>query len=346
MKRKTVEAPCPNCGTPVILRLPRGAEEGEFSVDCQDCSEEIDLEVSMTSTGKERIRINGRLYRPPKPHLETVTVKEKKRPPKIEIEEEEEEKWGPEYSRRLNFAFWTLIVIGILGIASSIATVTGSFTIRDLEEQSSNNTINLNMWVIDSETGRSIEGANVILRADGYAVNGTSNNEGLVVFKEVRSDKLSMEIRHDDYKTSAGTVWISKGTPNVLDVPMERGSPSETVEAPLTTFESKKYSSGLTNITAVIMFLSSGTAFIAAFFVRARDFFSLAVISSFLSIFSFGFLIGSVLALIVLIIVINSYRGFSHHYELRMILEQQGREDIKKFFTDRIPQPPRLPPAK
>jgi hypothetical protein len=157
---------------------------------------------------------------------------------------------------------------------------------------------------------------------------------------------MDMEIRHEDYKTSTGAIWISKGSPNVLDVPMEKGSPSETVEAPLTTLESKKYTSGLTNIAAVIMFLSSIMAFVAAFFVRARDFFTLTVTSAFLSIFSFGFLIGSILALITLIIIINSYKGFSHHYELRMILEEQGREDLKNFFTRQISQPPQLPPAR
>jgi hypothetical protein len=157
---------------------------------------------------------------------------------------------------------------------------------------------------------------------------------------------MEMEIRHEDYKTSTGTIWISKGSPNVLDVPMEKGAPSEIVEAPLTTLESKKYSSGLTNITAVIMFLASIMAFVAAFFVRVRDFFTLAVTSAFLSIFSFGFLIGSFLALITLIIIINSYKGFSHHYELRMILEEQGREDLKSFFTNQMSHLPQLPPAK
>lgn len=350
MKRKTVEAPCPNCGMPVILRLPKGAEEGDFSVDCQDCSEAIDLEVSLTPNGKERIRINGRLYRPPKPPLEKVTVKEKRRiPHKVvmeEVREDKEEKWGPDYHRRITISFWVLIVIGVLGIASSIATVTSSFTIRDLEEQSPNESVTFSVWVFDSENGRSIEGAGVILHSDGYSINGTSNNEGLVVLKNVRSGKLEMEIRHEEYKTSTGTIWISKGSPNVLDVPMEKGSPSEIVEIPLTTLESKKYSSGLTNITAIIMFLSSMTAFVAAFFVRVRDFFTLAVISAFLSIFSFGFLIGSILALIILIVIINSYRGFSHNYELRMILEEQGREDLKKFFTEQVGQFPQLPPAK
>jgi hypothetical protein len=346
MKRKMVEAPCPNCGTSVILRLPKGAQEGDFSVNCQDCDEIIDLEITVTPSGRDRIRINGRLLRPHKTHLEPVILKETRKSSKVKIEEDKEEKWGPDYHRRITIAFWILIVVGILGIASSIATVTSSFTIKDLEEQSPNDTVTFSLWVFDSETGRSIEGAEVLLHSEGYRLNGTSNNQGLIVIKNVRSGEMEMEISCDDHKTSTGTIWISKGTPNVLDVPMEKGAPSETVEAPITTLESKRYSPGLTNITAVIMFLASIMAFVAAFFMRARDFFTLTVISAFLSIFSFGFLIGSILALIVLIILINSYKGFSHHYELRMILEEQGREDLKNFFTSQISSPPQLPPAK
>ncbi len=265
---------------------------------------------------------------------------------KVEVKVEKEERWGTDYHRRMMIAFWVLIIIGVLGIASSIATVTNSFTIKDLEEQSPNNTVSFAVWVFDSETGRSIEGASVNLRSGGYNISAVSNNEGLAALKSVRAGDLDMEIRHGEYKTSTGTIWISKGSPNVLDVPMEKGLPSQYVEAPLTPLEPKEYTRGLTNLAAIVMFLSSMTAFFAAFFVKVRDFFTLAVILSFFTIFSFGFLIGSILSLVAIVLIINSYEGFSHNYDLRMILEQQGREDLKNFFKGERKAPMQLPPAK
>ncbi|MGA1873059.1 MAG: hypothetical protein ACMUHY_05250 [Thermoplasmatota archaeon] len=344
-----MEASCPSCGTQVILRLPRGAQEGAFSVNCQDCGQNIDLEIMVSRSGKERIRINGKVFSPPSVEpSEPSTGKRGKVLVATEVEDDGdvEVRWGPDYSTRIRIAFFLLIIVGILGIASSIATVTSSFTIRDLEEQSPNDTVTFSVWVLDAATGRSLEGVDVSLRDGSYYVNGSTDNEGLVVLRNVRTGSLDMVLHHPEYKTTKGSVYISKGTPNVLDVPMERGSPSETAEAPLTTLEARTYSPELTNIMAIVMFLSSISAFISAFFVRSREFFTLAVIMAFLSIFSFGFLIGTLLSLAAVIIVINSYRGFFHNYELRMLLEEQGREDLKQFFMMQRPQPPQLPPVR
>ncbi|MBN1539878.1 MAG: carboxypeptidase regulatory-like domain-containing protein [Candidatus Thermoplasmatota archaeon] len=346
LKRRTIEAPCPGCGTPVILRLPDGADEGSFSVECQDCDELIDLDIKRTPDGGERILMNGRVLErsPPEDAPERMTGR-KKASAKPEIIKDGAT-WGADYSRRMVVAFWILVIVGILGLASSVTTVTNSFTIKDLEEQSPNDTVTFSVWVFDSDTGRPIPGASIAITDGSYYANGTSDSEGLIVLDNVRTGQFQMFIHHHDYKTTKGDIFISKGTPNVLDVPMEIGNPSQTAEAPLVPIGSRTYSPGLTNIMALLMFMSSVSAFISAFFVRMREFFTLAVISAFLSIFSFGFLLGSILSLAAIIIVINSYRGFYHNYELRMLLEEKGREDIRNLFTNRDQIPPRLPPAR
>jgi len=332
----------------VILRLPKDSQEGTFSVNCQDCDHPIEVDVRITPSGRERIRIDGKPLTSTLPKKTAVILEpSKKKEIVVAMEGQEEEvTWGSDYNRRIKAAFWILLIVGVLGIASSIATVTSSFTIKDLEEQSPNDTVTFSVWVFDSTSGRSIQGVDVSLRDGTYYVNGTTDNEGLVVLHNVRTGDLEMVLHHPDYKTSSGSVFISRGTPNVLDVPMEEGNPSESVGAPLTTLESRTYSGELTNIMALVMFLSSILALISAFFVRSREFFTLAVISAFLSIFSFGFLVGTVLSLIAIILVINSYRGFTHNYQLRMVLEEQGREDLKNFFMGHRAPPPQLPPAK
>ncbi|MBN1390153.1 MAG: carboxypeptidase regulatory-like domain-containing protein [Candidatus Thermoplasmatota archaeon] len=345
MKRRTIEAPCPGCGTHIILRLPGGAQEGVFSVECQDCGDSIDLEIRSTVDGEETITMNGKVLE----HTPQRRASEMTFDRDVTLGSDPHDdvgSWGPDYSRRIRSAFWILIIVGILGLASSIATVTSSFTIKDLEEQSPNDTVTFSVWVFDSTTGRSVGGVEVKLTDGTYYVNGTSDNEGLVVFRNVRTGNFEMLLHHPQYKSTRGDVHISKGTPNVLDVPMETGNPSDTAETPLRSIGSKQYSPELTNIMAILMFLSSLSAFISAFFVRMRDFFTLAVTSAFLSIFSFGFLLGTLLSMVAIIIVIFSYRGFYHQYELRMLLESKGREDLRNLFTGDTGTQPRLPPAR
>lgn len=315
-------------------------------MECQDCDERIDLDIKRTSEGGERILINGKVLErsPPEDTPERVTGRKGNSERMEPIGDESS--WGADYSRRMVIAFWILVIVGILGLASSVATVMSSFTIKDLEEQSPNDTVTFSVWVFDSTTGRPIQGANIGITDGSYYVNGTSDSEGLIVLENVRTGTFQMFLHHPDYKTIKGEIFVSKGTPNVLDVPMETGNPSQTAEASLVPIRSRTYSPELTNIMAVVMFMSSVSAFISAFFVRMREFFMLAVISAFLSIFSFGFLLGSILSLVAIILVINSYRGFYHNYELRMLLEEKGREDLKNLFTNRDQVQPRLPPAR
>lgn len=334
-----MEAPCPNCDSPLLLRLPKGVEEGTFSVDCQDCGRSIEVDIEITARGKDRIRINGKVFR----------GSGMSSPGKVEVREEAvlaEEKKIPDYGRRTRIAFYMFLIVCMLGVVSSIVTVTSSFTIKDLEEQSPNETSTFSLWVIDSETGRSIKGVDATLTSGGYSISGTTDQGGLVVFTDVRTGVMEVELYHPDYRTTQGEVVISKGSPNVLDVPMVGGSPSDIEPLALEQFKSPTYSSQLTSITGLVMFLSSLFALVAAFFVRSREFFTLTVIAGFLTLFSFGFLIGTVLAIAALIMVITSYRGFSHNYQLMMLLEEQGREDLKNFFIGQRGPPPGLPPAR
>ncbi len=270
----------------------------------------------------------------------------RKRSKKLEVViEEEDKKRTPNYTKRTRIALWFLVIAGVLGLISSVATVTNSFTIKDLEEQSPNDLATFSVWVLDSETGRSLDGVSISLSSGSYYVNSTTDSEGLAVMNNVRTGVLEIEISHPGYKTVRGEAVISKGSPNVLDIPMEKGPTSDEVSLPLTQLRTPKYTSGLTSITAVIMFLASLMAFVSAFFLRAKEFFSLSVITAFLPIFSFGFIIGSLFSLAAVVLIINSYGGFSHNYDLKMILEQQGREDLKNFFRGERRAPLGLPPV-
>ncbi|MEA3557747.1 MAG: carboxypeptidase-like regulatory domain-containing protein [Candidatus Thermoplasmatota archaeon] len=262
--------------------------------------------------------------------------------PQVEIIEEK----GPDLSRRLKVVMVMLIVIGILGIGSSIATVTSSFSIKDLEERSPNDASTFSLWVMDAETGRPIENVQVTLGDGDHNITGATDQEGLVVFTRVKAGPVDVILSVEGYKTTTGEIVIMKGSPNVIDVPLERGSPSEEVSMLTTQFRSEKYTTSYTNLMAAVMFISSLMAGIGAYLVYRKEFYTIAVITAFLSIFSFGFLIGSLLSLISLILLINSYNGFSHNYHLRMLLETQGREDLKKLFKSNTGPPPGLPPVK
>ncbi|MFO8050167.1 MAG: carboxypeptidase-like regulatory domain-containing protein [Thermoplasmatota archaeon] len=340
LNRRTIETRCPECRTPVSLRLPRGAQKGSFEVKCNECSAIIDLEIRPSARGKERIRVNGKPIRSSRMKLDLETEKADVIGPKVEVLE------GPDHERRLRIVMVMFIIISILGMASSIATVAGSFSIKDLEERSPNDVSTFSVWVLDSGTGRPIRGVSVTLEGGDHYLNKTTDLEGLVVFQNVRTGPLEITLEADGYKTTSGEVVIMKGSPNVIDIPMEKGSSEETVPILTTQFRSKDYSTSYTNLMAAVMFLSSVLALAGAYLVHKKEFFTVAVFIAFLSIFSFGFLIGSLMSLVVIIMLVSSYDGFSHNYHLRMLLESQGRKDLKRLFTEDEASPPRLPPAK
>lgn len=341
LSRRTIDARCPSCDSEVILRLPKGVEDGTFEVNCRECSEIIELDLRLLPNGNERIRINGVPFRRtgkiPKPKLEEVQVKA----PKVEIIQEK----TVNFDRRLRIVMVLFLIIAVLGFASSIATITSSFSIRDLEERSENDVSTFSVWVLDSETGRPIQDAEVYLSSDEFNRSGTTDIEGLVIFERVATGSLDIRLNADGYKTTSGDIVVMKGSPNVIDIPMERGDPGETVPMLTKQFESEDYSASYTNIMAAIMFMSSITAAAGAYLVSKKELYGLTVILGFLSIFSFGFLIGSLLSTVVIVVLIVSYKGFSHNYNLRMLLESQGREDLKDLFRPSRAKVMGLPPA-
>jgi hypothetical protein len=213
------------------------------------------------------------------------------------------------------------------------------------EEKSPNNLVTLSVWIIDAESGRALEDVNVTLSTGSANFSGSSDDQGLVVMEKIVTGEMDLIITKEGYKTVKSGITIKKGSPNVIDVPMEKGSEAEEQPILVHQFRTKRYSGLFTNVAASLMFLSSLMALISAFFVYRKEFFSLALFSAFLSIFSFGFLAGSILALIAAVLIIFSYDGFSHTHTLLEMLEKMRRDNLKKLRpADR--KFPGLPPGR
>lgn len=312
--QRVLEAKCSQCGSQLNLRLPKDLSEGDFTVRCYQCSTRLD--VSVHPEGRSR----------------KVTVKDRQKksftqeagepgpelvgPPKIDLDRSR-----LPYKKRLRVALVLLIIVGLLGVMSSLLTLSVSFRIKDLEEQSPNDTADLNLWVLDETTGRGILEAVVTISSSSYNQTGYSDQEGLAVMRDVKIGQMELTIEKEGYRTVSGRIEVKKGTPNVLDIPMHRGAPSEIQPLPTQQFKNKTYNPLFTDMAAILMMLSAIMAFVSAFFVHIRDFFFLALFGAFLSIFSLGFFIGSVLALFGLILIILSYEGFEHSHYLTMYLK-------------------------
>lgn len=322
-----IEGECPSCKEELIMRLPHGMNYGTFSIDCPGCDKDLEIEAIRGDAGSIEIRINGKLIKPKKAKPPSRRGQEK--PPVRVIPEEIDLEMDLPYHKRLRVVFVLLMIVGVLGVFSSFTTIAGSFSINDLEEKSPNNLVTLSVWVIDADSGRSINGVEVILIDGSNNFSATSDMEGLAVIEDLISGEMELVLHKDGYRTVRSDITIKKGSPNVVDIPMERGD--EDIEMPILVhqFEPKTYSPVITNVAATLMLLASVLAFIAAAFVYRKEFFLLVLASSFLSIFSFGFLLGSVLATIALVLIILSYDGFSHTHILKKMLESVSTRDIR-----------------
>ncbi|MCK5772666.1 MAG: hypothetical protein KAH57_02655, partial [Thermoplasmata archaeon] len=149
----------------------------------------------------------------------------------------------------------------------------------------------------------------------------------------LNAGRKTLALSLEGYRSNSGDVHIRIGTPNVIDIPMTQGDPS--IIDPLATeqFGSSSPPFLLTDFMAILMMLSAFMAILSAYFVYRREFFSLALGLAFLSSFSVGFVVGSIFSVISIFLLITSYKGFSHTYELKWILERAGREDLKRFFS-------------
>ena len=338
---KTLESECPICHQELILRPPSGMDTGEFTFTCHSCGEEIKIEIH--SKRGDRFTIEpGRGKR--------KTDREIKRKKSKVILEEEDEWEEPHHrgdnKRRFLIMTIAMIIVGILGISSSISTLAGTFGIKDLEEQTPQDFASLSIWVIDSSSGEGIQGVEIEIDSENVNLTTETDENGLGIFNKVMAGEIGITLSKEGYKRVEGTLIVRKGVPNVQDIPMEKGEQSQTIPIRIQQFETEDYSNFITDLIAVVMMLSSLMAFVAAYSIYKREFFSLAVFTSFLSLFSFGFFIGSFIAFILLISVIFSYRGFYHTHLIKWFLENRGREDLMDFFKARREETPRLPPPK
>jgi len=313
-QRRTIKERCPNCRTDIILRLPEGQVTGEYTFQCQECSAEVNIDIS--DARSRRYRMNQ--MDPPTPMKSKRLRRDR-----------------PSLRANLKIASALLVIVGVLGILSSFSTVLGSFTIRDIEEQTRTDLTSLSVSVIDSETGRGIPDVQIDIGSGDRNRTGRTDTAGLAVLNDIPPGDVEIVLRKEGYKTVRSDLVLKKGTPNVLDIPMVRGNETETIPVLTPQFRTKEYSTLVTDIMAIVMFLTGVLAMISAYYTFKGEFYSLALVGSFLSIFSFGFIVGSVLATAATITLILSYNQFSHTHVMRQLLERAGSEGLMERLRTR-----------
>jgi hypothetical protein len=302
---RIITTSCPECEAELSLRLPPDQKSGEFSFTCDECGSEQNVVVGPKGAKKFR------------------TVSRRK-----VLKRAEEVIFKPSRKMRLKVSAAFLVIAGILGLIFSLMTVTESFTIKDIEQQTEGEYTTLTVAVIDSTTGRPVTDALVSLSGGSGNLTGYTDLAGLFVLQGVPPGTSTISLTKDGYKTVRSEITLRKGTPNVLDIPMEEGDPMETIPIRTTQFVTKDYSTLVTNVMALIMFLTSIVSLISAYFTFRGEFFALSLVGAFVSIFSIGFVIGSVLSLIATIVITFSYNEFTHTHVLKRLLDLRKRGEL------------------
>ncbi len=315
-------------------------DRGTFSLECPGCGR--DLEVEIGFSGKESISIDGKRISSQRA-ISLRSGKKEKKPPIVAAELPLEMELP--FHRRMRFITVILLLVFVLGILSSFTTLLGSFTIYDLEEKSPNKLVTLSVWVIDADSGRPLEDVNVVLTSGPINHSATSDYQGLAVLENLTAERMELEVSREGYKTVRSSIALRRGSPNVIDIPMERGSSREELPVLVHQFEHGKYSGFITNVAASLMLVSSVMALISAIFVYRKEFFSLVLLGAFISVFSFGFFVGSLLAVLAVVLIILSYEGFTHTHRLIDLLNSLKREDIRSLLKGDERKLPPLPPA-
>lgn len=333
-----IKTRCPACETRLKLRMPPGTRRGQFVFTCDHCDAHFMIDIPDSKSSElDVIAISGpgvlvddkHIRRAPGLDREKKSTVKAERRSKVEVIDEGREK----RYRRLTIVTVLLLLTGGLGVLYSIVNISNSFAIKDIEQQQSGDWASFTIWALDSQNGRGLEGVNVTVISDDRTVSGLTDSEGLVVIEGLDAGKKTLNLSLDGYHSNTGIVHIRIGTPNVVDIPMTQGNPSIVDPLPTKQFGSSSPPFLLTDFMAILMMLSAFMAFLSAYFVHRREFFSLALGLAFLSSFSVGFVVGSIFSVISIFLIITSYKGFSHTYELRWILERVGREDIRRFFS-------------
>jgi hypothetical protein len=326
------------------MRLPKDLDEGTFSLDCPNCDKELEFEIKNDRGTPKVLRINGKPYIPPRKR--SLKLGDTKKPERKVVVAELPIEMELPHHKRLRVVAFILLLVFVLGIFSSGSTLLGAFSIKDLEEKSPNTQVTLSVWVIDADTGRPIEDVFIELISGNKRFNGTSNTGGLVVINIVPGE-MELTIEKQGYKTIKSPITIKKGSPNVIDVPMEKGQATEEIPILVHQFRQKTYETIITNIAAGLMLLSSVMAFISFIFVYRKEFFSMTLFTAFLSVFSFGFFLGSILAFLAVVLIILSYRGFTHTHILEeMLANVRSSRDLKNALKGDNRKFSGLPPVR
>jgi hypothetical protein len=221
-----------------------------------------------------------------------------------------------------------LLLIGIIGVVFSSVAIGGGLIMDTLED------IPFQGYSVTSIDGTITDGsgsplANVSIEIVGSHLSAMSNTDGYYEIKGIPSGYHEVLLEKEGYNTLIYYTYIVQGDEfdgfqqkhtqdnplsmieSTFDFQMSQGSETYQYGSPTAPHQELfERFGGWISIIGVITMVFSIIAIIGGFFSIQRKHYVFVLISSIVAIFSFGFFIGTMLAIIALIIVIISSKEF------------------------------------
>lgn len=205
--------------------------------------------------------------------------------------------------RRLQIVAALLVIVGVLGIA----VVVGNYIspsgegLSDLLDEPKADV----MGQVKTADGTPLVGARVTdVRSDESYVTGVS---GWYFLEDIRTGRVELRMEADDYKTVIKTVTIERGE-SIVDIVAVPGTGEIEVEGTVVPGPGDPGKGTVLLVGAII--IASGLALVAAYFAYSHIRYPIVLTSAVLGLLTWGWYVGSVAALIALILVLPLRREF------------------------------------
>lgn len=207
--------------------------------------------------------------------------------------------------RRLRLAQILLIIVFILGLANGMNSLVHGTAEQISSDIEGTNTVDIHGKIIDYYSGTPIKNCKITILDTGQSTITDSNGQYFISNIDVGDHEIKAEA--NGYTNIIKKVTVDPELLGSIYFELKTGTGTSTVDESKVTVE--KGENNL-NIFAIIIIIISFFALLAILLIHQRNLFKICAFSAFLSILSFGFVLGMFLGLAAFILILSSSASF------------------------------------
>ncbi len=292
---------CPSCGQSMKIKTSFGDK-----ISCPACEDVFSIKDGQLEAKKEIVdnkkevkkeKIMGKIG-----EIKNIIKSENTSSKNLEYENAIENFWNPDGNTA--WAGIILVIVALLGFFAG-----GTYFMHWTEYETIVDDVGLVnvQGVIQTDDGEPLE--NVEITLDGQNWTWNTNEQGRFYIYDVEGGIREITFNLENYEEQTQKIELEVGRINVVNAILEEGSCSNDCKYIDKTFEVDNPAE-ISLVLSIIIILFSVVTFYGSIAALRKSDFSMALIGSVAGILSYGFMLGSILSIVAMLMIFSDRDAF------------------------------------